>query len=291
MVFTVGCKDPITEAQALFDKQGLVLLQPARDYIKPGGLVVLPPHGKPSYLDPYDKIDSQSGTLADFKAIVESQSSSNAVGFGAAVSGIGSIMPISFGFDKKRLVNLKQIDSGGSRMTSPMVSSLIKMDATKGVLTSQINQNANNRVFVVQEVYTAKSLTFTSQDQLDLQASYGAKNSPVKDCKLLSSGTGTGTEITKTGTGTETTKTGTGTGTGTGLGASLNVCRAATNSLALVSDAPIPFAVRLNEIVLTGSGLDIKYAGFKFPKSLGDSNDEKATIVVDPLKDLIHVKH
>jgi hypothetical protein len=52
--------------------------------------------------------------------------------------------------------------------------------------------------------------------------------------------------------------------------------------MTLKSDKPIPFAVRLNEVVLNAGGdLEIKYGTFKFPSSLGESDVEKQTAFLD----------
>lgn len=44
-IILVSCDDPEKAAMQVFTDQGLVLLRPARDYVKVGGIVVLPQEG------------------------------------------------------------------------------------------------------------------------------------------------------------------------------------------------------------------------------------------------------
>src|SRR5262249_35864827 len=60
----------------------------------------------------------------------------------------------------------------------------------------------------------------------------------------------------------------------------LQVGRSGNASLSFKTDRPIPFAVRLAEIRLTNSILEVVDGSFKFPASLGSSRIEKATAVL-----------
>jgi hypothetical protein len=66
-IILVSCDDPEQAAMKVFTDQGLVLLRPARDYVKVGGIVVLPKNGQPEYLDPYNDVSSNPKNYVDFK--------------------------------------------------------------------------------------------------------------------------------------------------------------------------------------------------------------------------------
>jgi hypothetical protein len=67
------------------------------------------------------------------------------------------------------------------------------------------------------------------------------------------------------------------------LTASLDACRSGDFALTLQTSDPIPFAVRLNEVVRKSGVLGVLPGGFKFPpNSLGTSDVEKATTELQP---------
>jgi hypothetical protein len=181
--------DPMKDALSLFTQQGLNVLKPARDYIALGGIFVIPKKGTPSYLDPYDSLPGPSGAVTNFRAIVMQQSANNSVGLDAAVGTLGGLVPIPAGlkFSHSKQVQLAQIDASGTRYTSQMVAALIRMPSTSGAIQAQLT--GGNRVFVVQELYTGKSLSVKSSDSTGLAAAVeGAASIP--DC---SSATGDAT--------------------------------------------------------------------------------------------------
>jgi hypothetical protein len=313
LLASIACDEPTKQAQKILMDQGVILLQPARDYVKPGGLVVLPSHGRPSYLDPYDDMGSQPGNYVDFKAIVMGQTKNQVTGLGVALSAIGKLlpMPVALTYSGQQQITLSQITSGGQRLLTPMVSALIKRNATAGALHGQIAQN--NRVFVVQEVYTAKALSLTTADKTELQVSYSSAGS-LRECTLpsanASTGSGNAPEQKASTSADATTNQNKGAPVGTtpakgnaitstpnpaSLGVAVGFCRAGSATLTLHSENSFPFAVRLNEIVSTPGGLDIKYGSFKFPGTLGDSDVERATAVISNtnsvLNELTHAQH
>lgn len=338
------CRDPQTEAMKIFTDQGLVLLEPARDYVKPGGLVVLSKNGHPDYIDPLDDLGTESGTEVNFKAYIEGQTKNRSTGLDFALALIGKIIKVPAGlkYSDGQVVQLGQVECGGQRLASTSVLSLLRKKATADFLKAQLV--AHNRTFVVQEIYTAKSLSLKTSSNAAIDVSYGSTGS-LPACSVTgSAGTTTGTtdattttgpkSTSKTGTGggktesagkegptaattskqatgtagsavtagaTGTTRTGGTTATtgtagtaapGGGQGISLGACRNSEFELTLNTTADaIPFAVRLNEVVLNlGGDLEIKYGQFRLPSSLGSSDLEKQTAFVDqentPLRDL-----
>ena len=59
------------------------------------------------------------------------------------------------------------------------------------------------------------------------------------------------------------------------------MCMSGDYSLTFTSPAYIPFAVRLVEVQLSAGVPTIKYGTFKFPSSLGSSDTERMTAVLD----------
>lgn len=331
VVTLISC-DPEKDALAVFTHQGLVLLRPARDYIKVAGIVVLPAHGSPEYLDPVDDVSSDPTNYVDFKAVILGQTKTQSTAFEAALSGLTSLMPLSAKLKYKggQTVQLSQIDTGGRRIPTTTVSSLLK-EKTGDQLRSLLKPPNKYRVFVVQEVYSGKSITLKTASDQSLDVSYG-DGSSLPDC---SSSTGSGSSADKSGsagspsqtssgngaTPSNTAKKGTpsasaktvsgtqtssgggatpsntgknaapagakavpGTGSSSGPSVSLGTCRNGNFALTLQTQDSIPFAVRLNEIVLSDGVLNVKFGDFKFPpNSLGSGEEvEKATAVLDP---------
>jgi len=167
-----GCDDPQKEAARLFASQGLTVLEPARDYIALGGLFVVPKSGKASYLDPYDTLPGANGSATPFRAVVMQQSLNQSAGFGAAVGTLGGLVPIPAGlkFSDSKQVELAQIDANGTRYTSQMVAALIKKPSTGEAIQTQLLADPKNRIFIVQEIYTAKTLSLKSSNGTGLAA-------------------------------------------------------------------------------------------------------------------------
>jgi hypothetical protein len=336
LLLSVGC-DPEKAALSMFSDQGLTVLQPARDYIKPGGLVVTPKKGKKvlAYLDPYDDVTSEKGTYVDFKGVVQAKAKKQSSGIGVALGLLGQVvsLPIGLSYDNSQEVQLSQIDTSGKRMTTQMVSGLIAKKATEAAIRKQLK---NNRVFVVQEIYTATNMQLSSTTKAALSASYGPQ-SAVPKCSPEtldqeksnqqnakqsssvngndSSGAGTGktkTPVKPTGAALSSQKARTSSTTvggsnpnapeqsggnqaGKDQGATVGVCRNAAYSLSFTAKTAIPFAVRLNEIVMTDSGLDINYGSYTFPQTLGNTDVERATAFIDAahpvISGLVHLRH
>jgi hypothetical protein len=320
----------------LFTQQGLTVLKPARDYIALGGIFVIPKKGTPAYLDPYDSLAGTSGTATPFRAVVMQQSANNSVGLDVAVGTLGGLVPIPAGlkFSHSKQVQLAQIDASGTRYTSQMVAALIKMPSTSGAIQSQLN--GGNRVFVVQELYTGKSLSVKSSDNTGLAAAVeGAASVPT--CSSTTDGTTTpakttpgattpgatapgattpgattpggatppkATPATPAAPGSKPAQTTGGGKTGTtapatgasNVGISVGACWADAATLSFQSADAIPFAVRLNEVVVgPGNILQVKITGFKLPNvALGDE-DVKATALINPndptVSKLMHKTH
>lgn len=303
----ISCQDPETQALNVFKQQGLVLLRPARDYIKVGGIVVLPAKGLPQYLDPdpRDYISSDPSNYVDFKAVIMGQTKNEQTGIEAAVSGLASVMPLSakLAYKGGQTVQLSQIDTGGRRIPTSTITALFKKK-TGDTLRDLLQPKNKYHVFVIQEVYTGKTITLKTTDNQSLDVSY-AGGGTVPDCSASTSGssadksgsagssasqpnstdnsTAGGTTPKKTTSATKS-KTAPSVGASSGPSASLGVCKSGSFALTLQTQDLIPFAVRLNEIVLNDGELSIKYGAFKFPpNSLGSGEEtEKATAVLDP---------
>lgn len=308
--------DPQKDCLKLFTQQGLTVLKPARDYIALGGIFVIPQHGMPAYLDPYDSLPPTTGGPNPFHSVVMQQSSSNSVGLAAAVGTLGGLVPIPAGlkFSSSKQVQLDQIDASGTRYTSQMVSALIRMSATNQAITEQLT--GGNRVFVIQELYTGKSLSVKSSSSDGLAAAVeGAASIP--DCSSgktsntaantsdnnstnpgssspatnPTSSTSSGKPASKALTPTSGTTTG-GAQSGASkqnssstpsVGISVGACWTNAATLSFKSDSPIPFAVRLNEVVVgPGNVLQVKITNFKLPNTALGAEDVAATALINP---------
>jgi hypothetical protein len=322
--FVMCSCDPEKDALKLFKQQGLTVLKPARDYIALGGIFVLPKHGTPMYKDPGEKLTPVPGAATSFNAIVMQQSKSDSSGFNAAVGTLGGLVaiPASAKFSDSKQVQLAQIDSGGTRYTDDMMDALIQMPKTNAKILKALNEGS--KAFIVQELYTGTSLALKSSDNVGLAASVeggasipscssantsGTPSDSTKSAaKTQPSGT-TDSGATATGTSTASTSPGkkaaatTSKGTASAaqgsstsaVGISVGVCWADAYTLSFQSKNPIPFAIRLNQVVIgKDKKLEIPDTGFNLPSSALGPEDVKATVLIDPnnpsIQELIHVK-
>lgn len=232
-VLALSSCNPQQDALKLFTAQGLTVLEPARDYIALGGLFIVPKQGAPAYLDPYDTLTGTDGTSTPFKSVIMQQSSGKSAGLKAAVGTLGGLVPIPAGLDfsTTKQVQLAQIDASGTRYTSQMIAGLLKKPATNDAITAQLS--GGSRIFIIQEVYTSKSLSVKSSSNDSLGASvYGGTSLPkCSDASATGSSTGsttapTGSTDTSTPAGTGTTNSG---ATPSGGAASSSSIRSATS--------------------------------------------------------------
>jgi hypothetical protein len=320
-----GCLDPRAAALKLFTDQGLALLQPARDYIKVGGLIVLARQGRPAYLDPYDSLPEATDDkpVTDFRALLLGQSVDTKTGLDIALNLAASLvkLPVGLTASKQQEVQMDQIDSTGKRLIPTAVDSLVQKKATSDAVKRQLNIRKGNRVFMVQEVYWTKHLSVKSTTGAKLTVYYGdgksvggcdepsqtdtsksddsakpgtatAKASDSTKASETSKGTppannaatskpadaGKGTKGSDSAKGADTTKS---QDSGATPGLSAVVCMGGTATLTIQSDSAIPFAVRLVELKVQGTDVVVEYTGFKFPGSLGSSDTEKRTALVN----------
>lgn len=318
-----GC-NPEQDALKLFSQQGLTVLKPARSYIALGGIFVVPKSGTPVYLDPYDSLPTNGSGANPFQAVIMQQSSSNSTGLAAAVGTLGGLVPVPAGakFSNAKQVQLAQIDATGNRYTSQEIAALIHMTNTANALNDQLPAEGKNgnRVFVVQEIYTGKSLSLKSSDNTSLAAAVFGSVQP-QNCSSSSNGDssapttgGTSTSGAAASGGTTTAgadqskmKPGTasqnaakstpaaagakpsqanntgGTAGSSNVGVSVGMCWADAFTLSFQSQNAIPFAVRLNEVTRgTGDLLQVKITNFKVPTAALGAEDVSATALIAP---------
>jgi hypothetical protein len=173
--------DPQAAVLKLFTAQGLTVLEPARSYIALGGIFVISKNGTPIYMDPSDSLPATAGAASKFDATILQESGDKTAAFDAAVGTLGALVAIPAGlkFSHSAQVQLGQIDASGSRFTTQQSAALIKMPATKEAVHGQLDGGGGNRVFVVQEIYTAKSLSVKSSSSTGLAAAIeGAASIP-----------------------------------------------------------------------------------------------------------------
>jgi hypothetical protein len=269
-------------AYSLFTRQGLNLLRPARDYIQPGGMVFVPKHGNAEYEDPKDDVAPEKGTLTDFRASILDETANKRAGLGAALTLATTIipMPISAGAQSSKQVSLKQIDTTGVRLSTKALDQLIAAPNTSKAAAAELQKRNGMRVFVVQEIYTATSLDLHAEDNKAFNLNFN-DGKAVADCKQGDQSTGksdTGTDkkdasaanpkggstadaaakaagkggTAKDKTSSQAKPAGASSTTQSKLGAGLAFCLADDYTLKLQTKDPIPFAVRLAELEMSG---------------------------------------
>jgi hypothetical protein len=185
-ILTIGLAscDAEKDALKLFSDQGLNLLRPARDYIRPGGMVFLVKGAPPEYDDPKDPVTPETGNLTDFKAVILAETKNKTGAFSAALSLAKSIIPtpLSFGAgaESSRDVKLKQIETTGQRLKTDPLDDLIKKPKTSQAAVSAIQ--GGKRVFIVQEIYKATSLDLQATDTKAMNIKFNDGSAPV-NCK------------------------------------------------------------------------------------------------------------
>jgi hypothetical protein len=304
LLFT-GCTLP-SDALKVFTDQGLIPLQPARDYVKVCGLVSLPPHGTAAYLDPADVLPTNPNTYINFSAVIEDEARGQTAAIDVALSAVAHIIPFAAQLQAKTntQVHLGQINASGVRLNTNEVPTLIGKQSTNQRIRDELRNH--NRVFIVQEVYTAKTLSVTAASGQTLDISYQGTGK-LPDCGNTAPNNGSdspgntpsdantkSSNAASAATGKSSASasaTNTPTVRGNGItdmatpvlsGISVGACLNRTYQLSLNSNSAIPIAVRLNEVELDKGELRIKYSGFKFPHSLGGETVEKMTAVIEP---------
>lgn len=164
--------DARTEALNLFGRQGLNLLRPARDYIRPGGLVFIPRNSSPEYDDPADPMAPESGNLADFRAVILEETETRSTGFGIALDLVNWVLPAPLGLKMsgEREVSLGGVETTGLRLQTTAVDALLKRPGTAGAAIPELKRGL--RVFIVQEVYKATSLDLKATNNQKLNVSF-----------------------------------------------------------------------------------------------------------------------
>jgi hypothetical protein len=254
-----GCNAQ-SAAYSLFTRQGLNLLRPARDYIKPGGMVFVPKKGNPEYEDPKDDVASDKGNLADFKASILEETANKKTGLGAAVSLATTIvpMPVSAGAQSGKQVSLKQIDTTGVRLNTDALDRLIAAPNTSKAAAAELQRGV--RVFVVQEIYSATSLDLHAEDDKAFNLHFN-DGKAVADCKLAGQSKDTKSDTTKKDSTSTSSKL-------SSLGAGVALCVADDYTLKLQTKEAIPFAVRLAEVKLV-QGAVVRDRGSVLKGTLG----------------------
>jgi hypothetical protein len=305
----ISC-DAQKDALTLFSRQGLNLLRPARDYIKPGGMIFIAKGGVPEYDDPADRVVADKDNLTDFRAAILAETSNKTTGFSAALSLAQSIMPLSLkaGAQTSSQASLKGIDTTGVRLSTQDLDKLIAKPNTSQAAATELPRGT--RVFVVQEIYKATSLDLEAKDSKSFDLTYndgtavanckdtGAPQKPASDSskpETKNGGQSTAGGNAQSGSPakpaakkpSDTQKPQAGTNKPSGqsattppkIGAGVAVCVADDFSLKFQTKDPIPFAVRIAELELVGGVVRRRRSAKPFVGTLG--NGEISGSLVD----------
>jgi hypothetical protein len=277
----VGC-DARAAALKLFASKGLNLLNPARDYIQPGGLVFLAKGGVPQYDDPADPVTPEPGNLINFQSDIMQETQTKTSKLSAALFFATSIIPnsISASLENDNDVSLKEIATTGVRLNTNALDELIAQPNTKRSAYDALDPKGNVRVFVVQEVYKAKSLDLSASPTKALSLKYD-NGDVVADCSTANNSDKTNDSSTKSDTTpktsdattkkNDTTSNAPAKATDSGskgagntpaapdgtskLQAGLAACISDKYTLKMNATDPIPFAVRLAELERYGTSV------------------------------------
>jgi hypothetical protein len=296
-----ACADPEAAAIGIFKRQGITLLKPARSYVAPGGIVTVTNAG-PRYDDPFEPVPQKDNQ--PFTATVMAETKDQTTKFDVALSKLGGIvpLPIAAGATSAFDVSLGQIDTKGTRIPSDKLKSLARSPQTSAEVKRAISSRA--RVFIVQDVYTGKSLTLTSRTSGALGGAVGAQSVPAcapangsgskptdgtadkgpsnKDTKgSASPAAAAGETQNKPANGANAAAAATGDkAKDDGPVVSVSMCREGNFSLKFQSDTDVPFAVRLVELVASKDGIiDFKPGASNTPGNLGGATAAPAGFV------------
>jgi hypothetical protein len=222
----VGC-DPYRACLKLLEANGYVALLPARDYVRPGGLIVND-EKMSTYLDAYN-IAKPDEFVQKFEYDREQSAS-----FDAALGLAAQLVKLPYGLriDGAQPVKLEDAEIQGTRLTMVELSNIASQDSTKTAVIPHMSRGG--RVFIVQEVLSIKSASLTSSDGNTLRISISS-NEGISACSDQD-GTSRATKNNPSGV------------------IPVVICKTGNVKITLVASEQIPFAVRLTELVLDRSG-------------------------------------
>lgn len=292
-------------ALRMFSSQGLNLLRPARSYIKPGGLIIVPKGGIPEYDDPPDTASPDDGTFGDFRAVILQETERKTTGFSTALGIANWVLPVAIGLSAAgdSQVSLAQIETSGQRLDTNRIEDLIKPGTrTHAAALRELKARRGHRFFIVQEVHTAKSLDLQATNTKNLNVTFN-DGKAVADCSTKPEKPGEtvkpveGAKPGEASKKAQESKSGEAT---TGSGAAptaaqagkdanasaaeavkfgVSVCRGNDVVLRMNTINAIPFAVRLVEVELEGGVLQ-RRRGASLTMTLGD--EEVGAALIDP---------
>jgi hypothetical protein len=293
--------DAQSAAIDLFASKGLNLLGPARDYIKPGGLFFVPPKpGIPDYDDPADPVTAEPGNLMNFQADIMQETKSKTSKLSAVLAFAKAIVPLSFGAgaENDTDVSLKEISTTGVRLTTNALDALIQQPNTKKSAYDSLDPKDKVRVFVVQEVYKARTLDLSASSGKAFALTYDDSGKPVEDCGTPNNGaksddsTKKSTDTTSKSTNTTSKASDTSKAAATSnkstskasntpgatdgtakLQAGLSGCISQGYTLIMNAADPIPFAVRLAELERYGTAVRRSHKGKPVYATLGSKTE------------------
>ena len=136
--------------------------------------------------------------VLNFSAIVAAEQRGTGVNFDLALTLVSNMIPLPVGLDvaNERHAKLSQIDSTGRRLQTLAVKSLIKKPGTQQTVLEELGRKDGTRMFVVQEVYSSKGLTLTSDEKTKLGVTVGAGQA-VPACPTVAAANAAGSAAAK----------------------------------------------------------------------------------------------
>jgi hypothetical protein len=256
--------DPEKRAKDLLADAGLTLLQPAREYIRPGGLVSESEKREFVYFDPPNGVESmrESDVAVKFEYDHDKTAPLDlALGLIAQMVRI----PAGLQIDGAQPVKLKDIDVKAVRVSLEGLSESWKANSN---LSEQ--GGPHTHLYVISEVYLVKSITLSSATGEPLRISPTLAKA-LANCAFAGSGTnGTPANSPENNSGNNEASTTRGQPKDA---SSLSICRPSDAELTLYADAPIPFAVRLSKVHRRQDGvLEIRFgSNERLPSALSES--------------------
>jgi hypothetical protein len=166
-----GC-NPEAAAMKIIREQGLVVLKPARSYIRVGGIVSVKQNA-PRYRDPLDPVPTDNNPDSNVRQIVMAQSAKSSTNVGLALKGLGSIIPIPVGLNvgADRQVSLAQTNTSGVRIPSAALDAQILKPNTAAKIRELLN--GGSKVYLVEEVHSGTSIDLAASNKTALIVSLG----------------------------------------------------------------------------------------------------------------------
>jgi len=224
--------DPYVSIKRMLQDQGFILIQPAREYVRPGGLMAMDKKGALVYFDPSVKFDSSRVVTAPITIPYDHDQSAP---LDLVLGLVGDSVKVPVGLKIEggaQQVSLEAIDLESARINMSSVDELLSQADTVVFIRQQLN--TYTRVFVVQEILTVKSAELKSANGNELKMASTTTPGCSSDHNPDQPSVQRDHDL------------------------SVSICGNSRDEITLKVSEPLPIAVRLGEIVATENGVRLR---------------------------------